>query len=106
MTTSYGFTAEQLQLIQQILAAFPAVEKAILFGSRAKGSMHQRSDIDLALLGTSLDRHELAKIALAFDESDLPWQVDLKDLVDIHSQPLLDHIARVGKQIYPSSTLD
>lgn len=102
MSGVYGFTAEQLVQIQQVLAAFPSVEKAVLFGSRAKGNMHIRSDIDLALMGTSLDRHQLAQIALAFDDSDLPWQVDLKCLADIQSQSLLEHIARVGKQIYPS----
>jgi predicted nucleotidyltransferase len=52
MSALYGFTADQLLQIQQILAAFPAVEKAVLFGSRAKGNMHARSDIDLALIGT------------------------------------------------------
>jgi predicted nucleotidyltransferase len=102
MSALYGFTADQLLQIQQILAAFPAVEKAVLFGSRAKGNMHSRSDIDLALIGPSIDRHQLAQIALAFDDSNLPWQVDLKCLSDIQSTPLLAHIARVGKQIYDS----
>ena len=101
MSDLYGFTAEQLFQIQQILTAFPTVEKAVLFGSRAKGSMHQRSDIDLALIGSLLDRHQLAQISLAFDDSDLPWQVDLKNLADIQSKSLLEHIARVGQQIYP-----
>jgi len=57
--------------------------------------------IDLALIGPLLDRHQLAQISLAFDDSDLPWQVDLKNLADIQSQSLLDHIDRLGKQIYP-----
>ncbi|RVU40121.1 nucleotidyltransferase domain-containing protein [Rheinheimera riviphila] len=104
MNDVYGFTPAQLQMIRQVLAQFPAIEKAVLFGSRAKGTMNTRSDIDLAVTGNLLDRHQLAQIALAFDETDLPWQVDLKALHDIQSKALLEHIARIGQQIYPEKS--
>ncbi|MCH8537891.1 MAG: nucleotidyltransferase domain-containing protein [Alkalimonas sp.] len=104
MTDQYGLTSQQLSEIQHILSQFPAVQAGILFGSRAKGSMHSRSDIDLALKGHQLDRHTLAQIAMAFDDSTLPYLVDLKALDDIQHPALREHINRVGRCIYQSLT--
>lgn len=100
MEQHYGLTPAQLQIVVNTLAQFNTVEQGILFGSRAKGTMHQRSDIDLAITGKDLDRHLLAQIAFAFDDSELPFTVDLKALADIQSPALREHIHRVGKCIY------
>ncbi|MEE2000880.1 nucleotidyltransferase domain-containing protein [Alkalimonas sp. MEB108] len=100
MNQGYGLTKLQQQMLNT-LQQFPAIETAILFGSRAKGTMHERSDIVLAITGQTLDRHQLALLMMAFDESDLPYQVDVKLLADIQSPALLEHISRVGKRIYP-----
>ena len=99
----YGLTEAQLKMLIDILQLFPAIEQAVLFGSRAKGTMHSRSDIDLAVSGKLLDRHTLAQLAMVFDESDLPYAVDVQILQDIQSPALHDHIQRIGKLIYPLS---
>jgi predicted nucleotidyltransferase len=49
-------------VIQDVLAHFPEVRKAVLFGSRAKGTAKQGSDIDLALHGEGLDWRLLGRI--------------------------------------------
>jgi predicted nucleotidyltransferase len=98
----YGLTRAQLQLIIDILRQFPAVEQAVLFGSRAKGTQHNRSDVDLAVKGARLDRHTLAQLAMAFDDSDLPYAVDVQILQDIQSPALQEHIQHIGKVIYPA----
>ena len=97
----YGLTEEQYAQLLRAIQQFPAIESAIIFGSRAKGTMHERSDIDLAVTGPALDRHQLALLMMVFDESDLPFQVDVKLLSDIQNPALLAHIARVGMAIYP-----
>jgi predicted nucleotidyltransferase len=99
----YGLTQAQLKLIIDIFQQFPAIERAVLFGSRAKGTMHNRSDLDLAVSGKLLDRHALAQLAMVFDESDLPYAVDVQILQDIQSSALRDHIQRIGKVIYQQS---
>ena len=96
----YGLTEAQLKLLIDILQQFPTVEQAVLFGSRAKGTMHSRSDIDLAVKGAQLNRHTLAQLAMLFDESDLPYAVDVQILQDIQSPALRDHIQRIGQVIY------
>ena len=72
---------------------------ARLYGSRAKGNFTSRSDIDLALLG-EIDRHTLSAIALDLDESDLPHAVDVLCLAHLRNRALIDHIERVGVEIY------
>ncbi len=44
-------SVKQHQLVKQALEAYPQVEEARLYGSRAKGSYRPGSDIDLTLLG-------------------------------------------------------
>lgn len=101
MKQQFGLTPQQFAVLLSTLKQFPAIESAIIFGSRAKGTMHERSDIDLAVTGKALDRHRLAELMLAFDESNLPFQVDIQLLSDIQNPTLLEHISRVGKVIYP-----
>ncbi len=56
-----------------------------IFGSRAKGDFKKYSDIDIALDidGKKLDSHILSKISAIFEDSTLPYEVDLIDLNSI-----------------------
>ena len=55
-----------------------------VFGSRARGEPKPWSDLDLALEGPGpLSLALMAELAEAFDESDLPWKVDLVDRVSV-----------------------
>ncbi|EJI86930.1 hypothetical protein AEST_04760 [Alishewanella aestuarii B11] len=101
MNQQFGLSQRQYAELLGILKQFPAIESVIIFGSRAKGTMHERSDIDLAVTGQALDRHRLAELMLAFDDSDLPFQVDIQLLSDIQNPALLEHISRIGQVIYP-----
>ena len=52
------------------------------FGSRVRGRARRFSDLDLAFdAGRPLTLLDTAVLADAFDESDLPWRVDIVDLV-------------------------
>lgn len=77
----------------------PDLKMLILFGSRARGNTHSKSDWDFAILsGESLNYLEIYGIlADIFKISD-----DKIDLVNFkNSSPLLDyHIAKDGKVIY------
>lgn len=87
--------------IKQIISGYPEVERATLFGSHAKGTATVRSDIDIALQGRQLNRFVLADIALSFDDSDIPLQIDLQNYSDIKNTALKEHIDRIGIQLYP-----
>jgi predicted nucleotidyltransferase len=95
------FTAREMALVQSILSRHPEVKTATLFGSRAKGNHTERSDVDLAVAGevTSL---RAETIAAELEELPLPYRFDVQSLNEIHHRGILEHIERVGIQIYPS----
>jgi len=52
-----------------------------VFGSRATGTARRASDLDLAIdAGRPLTRKETGTLLDAFEESDLPYTVDVVDL--------------------------
>jgi predicted nucleotidyltransferase len=96
----FGLPEKTVVEIGGVLAGHPAVEKAILYGSRAKENYKRGSDIDLTLVGNGLDHRDLLKIMDELDELLLPYTIDLSILHMIDHAGLLDHIQRVGKEFY------
>ena len=89
----YGLTAEELNQIVTVLRQ-AHVKKAILFGSRAKGTHKTGSDVDIAVFG---DEKKIAEILN--EETNLPYFFDVINMETITSQNLREHIRRVGKII-------
>ena len=98
---NFGLSDKTLMTIRQILSDYPAVSKAILYGSRAKGNYQKGSDIDLTLIGEGLDYRLLGEIAGRLEESPIPYQVDLSLWEHIDNPRLREHIERVGVVFYP-----
>ncbi len=96
----FGLPQTTACTIREILAKVPAVETAVIYGSRAKGNDRPGSDIDLTLIGQGLDLDTLGKIATELDESSIPYQVDLSLFDRIEHAGLRDHIERIGKVFY------
>lgn len=74
-------TDEQLFILRKILHThLPLSTKVWLFGSRSTGKAKPYSDIDLAIdVGQSLSLDILAKLASEFEDSILPYKVDIVD---------------------------
>jgi len=102
---NHGLSECTVARIRGVFARFPAIESAILYGSRAKGNFKPGSDIDLALCGTGLDADTHARIADALDELLLPYTIDLALYADIDHAPLREHIDRVGVLFYAREAL-
>lgn len=96
----FGLSDATLATVRGILDRYPAVEQAILYGSRAKGNYKNGSDIDLTLIGAGLDFDTLGSIAGDLDDSDIPYKVDLSILANITNPNLVEHIQRVGIVFY------
>lgn len=97
----FGLRQQDLQEIAGILGRFPAVEEAILFGSRAKGNFKKGSDIDIAIKGQGIHHEVVNSIAfLLNEESAAPYFFDIIHYDDISEKELLEHIHRVGICIY------
>lgn len=96
----FGLPASAVEKIRSLLAAHPRVDRAVIYGSRAKGNYKTGSDIDLALQGASLDTVDLLRIPDGLDELLLPWTFDVCLHHQLDHAELLDHIRRVGKVFY------
>jgi predicted nucleotidyltransferase len=95
----FGLSRRALDLLRGVFSGYPAVERAIVYGSRAKGNFRNGSDIDIALEGSALRFDDLLRIETVLDDLMLPWGIDLSLLSHIDNPALLDHIARVGKTL-------
>ena len=100
----YGLSQSVIQKICAVLTRYPQVEKAILYGSRAKGNYKRGSDIDLALIGRDLTLNVIYRILDDFDELFLPYTIDLSIFDDISDPDVIDHIQRVGVTFYQKDT--
>ena len=100
---NHGLTTTTVARLQSVLALYPEVEKAVLYGSRAKGTYRPGSDIDLTLCGGELNHTLLTRISNELDDLLLPYQIDLSLMSSLSHPALLDHIRRVGLVLYEKS---
>lgn len=95
-----GLSEATVNHIIGVLARFGAVDKAVLYGSRAVGTYRAGSDIDLTLMGPSLSADLLGSIASELDDSPLPYTIDLSVFEHLENPSLREHIERVGVVFY------
>lgn len=96
----YGLSEQTIEKICGVFTNHPAVDKAVLYGSRAKGNFRPGSDIDLSLHGAGLSLKELGVIDYELDDLLLPYSVDLLVFDDLDHAKLREHIERVGVIFY------
>jgi predicted nucleotidyltransferase len=96
----YGLSEATIEKICGVFANYPAIERAVLYGSRAKGNYKPGSDIDLTLHGDALDTRQLGEIVSVLDDLLLPYSIDLSIYHQLQDAGLRDHIQRVGVVFY------
>ncbi|MEM4248025.1 MAG: nucleotidyltransferase domain-containing protein [Candidatus Nanoarchaeia archaeon] len=93
----FGLTEETIQKICNVFMKHPEIEKAVIYGSRAKGNFKNGSDIDLTLFGTEeLKLNVLLKVMSEIDDLLLPYSFDISIFREIKDNDLIEHINRVG----------
>jgi predicted nucleotidyltransferase len=92
MSDDFGLNDAQRMLVREILrTAQDRIRKVSVFGSRAQGRQRQNSDLDLVLYG-SVDEAVCDRLWTLFQESCLPFSVDVKSYAAISYPPLRAHI--------------
>jgi len=98
----YGLSDNTLSILDSIFSKYPGIKQAVLYGSRAKGKYRNGSDIDLSLkTGENFTFNDLLHISGDFDDSDIPYFVDVSIYDKLSNPDLKAHIDRVGKVLYP-----
>lgn len=101
MKLRFGLKESTIQKICDVLARHPQVEKAVIYGSRAKGDYKNGSDIDLTLHGDKdLTLDILYSTMGEIDDLLLPYTIDLSIFHNITDKDVISHIKRVGILFY------
>lgn len=97
---AFGITQKDITVLEEIFRKYSSVKLVHIFGSRAKGNFKPTSDIDLAIMNKNVSRDTAYQIKSDFQDSNIPYVIDLVNLEDISNKELIDHIKRVGIPIY------
>ena len=77
---TFGLSNATIEKIRSVFVRCPQVEKAVLYGSRAKGTFRNGSDIDLSLFAHIRDADvidHIRRVGVAFyEKSDPPRGCD------------------------------
>lgn len=101
----YGITDKEWEKIFTTLSHFPNIQKAILFGSRAKGTNKPFSDVDIALVGDDVSINDLLHLKNEIDDLLLPYEFDFCIYKDLKSPELKSHIDRRGIELYNRTSI-
>lgn len=98
---SFGLKEFDLEYIVDTIKKFDEIDKAVIFGSRAKGTYKNGSDIDIAIYGGKITLDVLSTLHTELEEkSPMPYLFDIVDFTHLNHEELKKHIERVGKVIY------
>jgi uncharacterized protein len=96
----FGLHEKFIAEIVSVFRKFPQVAEVILYGSRAKGTYKNGSDIDLTLKGNDISLSILNKISQDLDDLNSPYTFDISVFDHIENRDLTQHIERAGILFY------
>ncbi|HRG48112.1 MAG TPA: nucleotidyltransferase domain-containing protein [Leptospiraceae bacterium] len=103
----FGLSESEINIILDYLRKYPEIERASIFGSRAKGNYKNGSDIDIALFGKNVTLHTVTSLNYALnEESPLVYFFDILSYDSIETKELIEHINRVSIEIYNRNKSD
>jgi predicted nucleotidyltransferase len=100
----FGLSDNVIKDLCAIFRKYPNIDEALIFGSRAKGTYRNGSDIDLALKGENITYNQILDLYIHIDDLGLLYKVDLLPYSDKIGTPIGDHIDRVGEVFYSKET--
>jgi len=97
----YGLSERTLNTLNSIFKRYSGIKEAVLYGSRAKGNYRNGSDIDLSLkTNEDFTHRNLLRLMDDFEDSDMPYLVDVSVYEELSNPDLKAHIDRVGIILY------
>jgi predicted nucleotidyltransferase len=77
----FGLREFDLEYIIKIIKSFSEIEKAVIFGSRAKGNYKPGSDIDIGIYGEKITFDTIGRLHSELEEKGLmPYFFDIVDI--------------------------
>ena len=96
----FGLSDNVVEELREVFRKYGNIRRVLIFGSRAKGTSHAGSDIDLAMDGEDITFGQQLDINNRIDDLGLLYKVDLLNYQKQKGTPIGEHIDRVGKIVY------
>ncbi len=101
MENKFGLDKTIIENFRKIFSKYEEVERACIFGSRAKGTYKKTSDIDIVLYGKNLTHTINTKIYYDIDGLYLVYKIDLINFNSLsENDSLRKNIIKEGVEIY------
>lgn len=97
----FGLKITELKAIVDVIKNESYIEKAVIFGSRARNDYKKVSDIDIAIYGKNMTSTQLNLLRDRLNHLDLIYKIDVVDFYDLTKESLIKNIDTEGRQIYP-----
>ena len=93
---NFGLPEKTFLLIKNYLSQIKEIETIKIFGSRAKGTFKNGSDIDIALFGEQITDKLIRHISFELEELPTPYKFDVIDYKTIDNENLKSEIDEFG----------
>jgi len=95
-----GFENKVIESMRYVFGKYPQIEQVKIYGSRANGTFHEKSDVNLVIMGPPLDPFDLAKVMMDLDDNIVSCRVDLKNYQTLNNPKLMAKIDAEGVLLF------
>ena len=96
----FGLKDSVIINIKNILYKYEEIEKASIFGSRARGDYKKTSDIDIAIFSKNITSTRLNLLRNEFEELDIIYTIDVVEFYKTSKEELKNNIINDGIVIF------
>lgn len=101
MKDEFGLDNNIIEKLKKVFEKYDEIERACIFGSRAKGTYKNTSDIDIALYGEKLTHTINTKVYYDIENLYLIYKIDLINFNTLkENDKLRENIIKEGVEIY------
>lgn len=100
LSSKFGIKENTFSDIINIFEKYPSVERVLVFGSRAKGTFKETSDIDICIFGDNIDSSKFLKIMDEIEEINTATEFDILLFNQLSKEKLKNNILKDGVEIY------
>lgn len=97
----FGLSPAVVADLRGVFARYPEIERVAIFGSRAKNSWKDGSDIDLAVFSETMPDNRFTKLWNEIDALPLVFKVDCLHWNRLSNPDIKEKIVREGQTFYP-----
>jgi len=101
----FGLKDSIIIKIKDVLLKYDEIEKALIFGSRARGDYKKTSDIDIAIFSHNMTSSRINLLRNDFDDLDIIYTVDVVDFNKLSKEELKNNIINDGMVIYNRNSI-